>query len=77
MKIISKIRAFIWNGRNIAISNFIAAGLLVAVRLYIIGVHGFEFNVSLFGDTVVALSSFYIGSMCLKEYNYEQANKKQ
>jgi len=77
MKTINKIRELIWNGRNIAISNFIAAGSLVAVRLYIISVHGFEFNVSLFGDTVVALSSFYIGSMCLKEYNYEQANKKQ
>jgi Kef-type K+ transport system membrane component KefB len=74
MKTISKIRAFIWNGRNIAISNFIAAGLLVAVNLYSISLHGLELNVSLFANTVIALSSFYIGSMCLKEYNYEKKN---
>ena len=75
MKIVSKIReTFILNGRNIAISNFIVAGSLAALRLYIIGVHGFEFNVSLFADTVIALSSFYIGFMCLKDYNYEKKN---
>jgi Kef-type K+ transport system membrane component KefB len=77
MKTINKIREFIWNGRNIAICNFIVAGSLATLRLYIIGVHGFKFEVSLFADVVIALSSFYIGFMCLKEYNYEQENKKQ
>jgi Kef-type K+ transport system membrane component KefB len=74
MKTISKIRAFIWNGRNIAISNFISAGLLAAVNLYSISLHGLELNVSLFANTVIALSSFYIGFMCLKNYNYEKKN---
>jgi hypothetical protein len=58
MKTINKFRAFIWNGRNIAISNFIAAGSLIAVNLYSISLHGLELTVSLFANTVSALSSF-------------------
>ena len=62
----------IFNGRNVAILNFICAGFVLAAQTVIWFGHGFQFDLSLFANTIMGLSNIYIGIVCLKLYRLEQ-----
>jgi len=62
----------IFNGRNIAILNFICAGFVLASQTVIWFGHGFKFDSALFANIVMGISNIYLGVLCYKVYRLEQ-----
>ena len=62
----------IFNGRTIAILNFICAGFVLAAQTMIWFRHGVKFDATFFANIIMAASNIYLGVICYKVYRLEQ-----
>jgi hypothetical protein len=62
----------IFNGRTIAILNFICAGFVLAAQTMIWFGHGVKFDATFFANIIMAASNIYLGVLCYKVYRLEQ-----